>query len=117
MGQHCPHDERYGSPSQKVSAPGGIKPSKIQIAYSIHGKRQAQGGLARFIEERRAVLADVSRPPDSLYSERSQIVFAGKRQSYFHKTKATNQPVARQMEPEIRGETVNKSNALIYAPK
>jgi hypothetical protein len=44
-------------------------------------------------------------------------VFAGKRYCYFHKTKATNQPVARQMEPEMMGETVIESNALIYAPK
>jgi hypothetical protein len=41
----------------------------------------------------------------------------GRRNSYFQITKATNQPAARQMEPETRGETVIESNALIYSPK
>ena len=38
------------------------------------------------------------------------------RGGYFHKTNATNQPVARQRDQEMMGETVTESNALIYTP-
>jgi hypothetical protein len=126
-----PHDEPYGCRGQKVSAQAvissdeSIKLIRERETHFLRPLASLRPGRLRSPrgppEKSKSGLkrAGIGRGVDGAGSAWRKIPMPlpGRRNSYFQITKATNQPAARQMEPETRGETVIESNALIYSPK